>query len=467
MDYNLLDEPWIPVLYGNGEWRHVGLLEALRDSARIRQIAANNPMDRVAILRFLLAILYWSRGNPPENASETSGPIFTEEAFAKLETHRNCFNLLGEGKRFYQDRGASRMRPTTDLIQEIPTGNNFWHFKHSTDGQNGLCPVCCVIGLLRLPLFSVSGLPDLKAGINGTPPIYVVRCGDSLQETLYFNWVTCEKIGQPSWDKSCPLQDRDPGVPILQGLTLLSRRVFLHPPSNDAVGGCISCGSVKGPLIRTCEFQSAGPQENPDWTDPHVLYSTETPRKSSKAPDLTAGKKFRMDRPWFDLLTRMIEMGKLSSQNQSLRFLLVGFATDKAKNIDVWERTLVLPVEFSPSEVFSIQIEQWKKGNWYLEKSLGRSKTNGPAAISTIRPHVENQVSDRLSDLLGGGEEAWRLAAEEYRPLMKSLARSLSPGFTTEAVALRRKIARTVPDMTPKAETPEKKLRISKKEKKG
>jgi len=48
-NYNLLDQSWIPVLYHNGHWTRVGILQALKDAGRIRQIAASNPMDRVAM----------------------------------------------------------------------------------------------------------------------------------------------------------------------------------------------------------------------------------------------------------------------------------------------------------------------------------------------------------------------------------------------------------------------------------
>ncbi len=55
MQYNLLNEEWIPVLYHKGEWKRVGIIKALQEAGQIRQIAASNPMDRVAVLRFLLA----------------------------------------------------------------------------------------------------------------------------------------------------------------------------------------------------------------------------------------------------------------------------------------------------------------------------------------------------------------------------------------------------------------------------
>ncbi len=57
MDYSLLDEAWIPVLFKNGETIRLGMRDALAQASQIRQIAATNPIDRVAILRFLLALL--------------------------------------------------------------------------------------------------------------------------------------------------------------------------------------------------------------------------------------------------------------------------------------------------------------------------------------------------------------------------------------------------------------------------
>ena len=44
--YNLLHQPWIPVLYRDGTWDRVGIRKALEDAGQIRQIAATNPMDR-------------------------------------------------------------------------------------------------------------------------------------------------------------------------------------------------------------------------------------------------------------------------------------------------------------------------------------------------------------------------------------------------------------------------------------
>ena len=63
MTFNLLEETWIPVLYRDGSWQRVGIREALAEGGGIWQIAASNPMDNVALLRLLLAVLRWCKAS--------------------------------------------------------------------------------------------------------------------------------------------------------------------------------------------------------------------------------------------------------------------------------------------------------------------------------------------------------------------------------------------------------------------
>jgi len=94
--YNLLDENWILVLYQNGEWKRVGILKAFEDAHRIREIAASNPMDRIAILRFLLALLYWCEGNPPTKSDTSPADSLPKEWFSKLDS-MDCSIHLEKG----------------------------------------------------------------------------------------------------------------------------------------------------------------------------------------------------------------------------------------------------------------------------------------------------------------------------------------------------------------------------------
>jgi len=281
--YNLLDKDWIPALYRCGKWARVGIRKAFEHAGQIRQIAASNPMDRVAILRFLLALLYWCKGNPPENADAVCGSSFPSDWLSKLDAHKDCFNLLGEGKRFYQYRQSAAKRPAPPLsanylIHEVPTGSNVWHFRHSIDKHDGLCLACCAVGLLRLPLFATSGGRGKPPGVNSKPPIYLIPIGNSLQQTLRLSWQKASELGTPSWKNPDQRLPKTGKVPLLVGLTWLPRRVWLGSPE-EPKANCISCGQTEL-LIRYSVFAPIGSQKTDEggsgreWRDPHVIYQT-------------------------------------------------------------------------------------------------------------------------------------------------------------------------------------------------
>jgi len=455
-EYNLLEEPWLPVLRNDGTVKRLGILETLKEAPNIRSIAASNPMDRFAVNRFLLALLYWCLGNPPEDNVREN---FPPELYAKLEENRRYFNLLGENTRFYQHQGARRTRPVTDLIQEIPTGNNYNHFKHSRDGNNGLCLSCCTLGLLRLPLFSVSGLPDLKSGINGSPPVYVFPTAKNLYMTLILNWQKVDNIGKPSWEE--PIVRLVPGqpVPLLTGFTTLSRKVWLRE-QDTCEEPCFACGSQEGPCIRSCEYQSAGTLETSAWHDPHVIYYADKKfRQSHRAGNPKAPGGFRMDRPWNDLMTRLLDNGIVERFGAPITLHIIGFSSNKADNIDVWERTLeIREINESSAELLA----QWKtrsmdKAFTYRmampeERKSQRSFTREAKTIAAMRPYVEHEVSSRLDEIMAGGTAAWQEAARIWDPLLAAAARSLAPGFTTAAVEKRRRILNARPYIQPPKE---------------
>jgi len=98
--FNLIDAPWIPILRRDGMVQRVGIRKALTEAGSIRQIAASNPMDNVALLRFLLAVLYWCKGDPPgpgEKDKILAGGQFSPDWFV-MPARRNLLSSHGHGK---------------------------------------------------------------------------------------------------------------------------------------------------------------------------------------------------------------------------------------------------------------------------------------------------------------------------------------------------------------------------------
>lgn len=475
MTYNLLEEPWIPVLWSSGNVSRVGIKQALTQAGRIRQIAASNPMDRVAILRFLLALLYWCKGNPLADTSITPDNSFPADWFSKLDENRDCFDLLGGGKRFYQYRKGGDTQLTANyLIHEIPTGTNCWHFRHSADEVDGLCPACCAMGLLRLPLFATQGGKGKSPGINQAPPIYVIPLGRTLAEIIRLSWRPASNLGTPAWEKPDIPLPKIGEVPLLTGLTWLPRRVWLGEPQENE-SHCISCGG-KEHLILSSVFAGIGSTKTDDnsparvWRDPHVIY-----QESRKGENTTVRARNAIDAAdagaalWANTvggICRIIEGRKATSMaggqgaagNDAIEMWVVGFSTDQNKYLEATEFTL--PLRRSLREATTEVIERWqeetKPSNLARrlrppgEKERSIKHTELRPMVAAIQPHVEHTVSAKAGELLSGGEAGWREASREYRPMMETIATSLSPGFTTAAVRRRRQIASVLPDMSQK-----------------
>lgn len=443
MTYNLLKEKWIPVLYADGRFTSVGITEALTQASQIRQLAASNPMDRVSIFRFLLALLYWCRGNPDDKSTSKLGDSFPSEWFNNLEKYQEYFNLLGEATRFYQykksEPGGNEKLTANYLNQEIPTGTNLWHFKHATDERDGLCSACCARGLLRLPAFATSGGRGKPPGINAKPPVYVIPVGVTLAETLRLSWQKAEELGTPAWEKPDMELPKSGKVPLLTGLTWVPRRVWLDSPSE--IAPCVSCGSVT-PLIRKCVFASIGSQKDGDriWQDPHTVFDGKgvvvKPGDALKLSDAASGQ-------WTRILSAIFRRGDYKGH-----IWIIGFSTvQNDKYLEAMEYEIPFIDALYQVQDSIEKIERWQaEGKFKQIGKVLKSKGEGRAIAGAVRPHVEAVVSARASDMLTD-DAVWESATGEYGLMMRSVAKSLAPGFTTKAVRQRKQIAKILPNM--------------------
>ncbi len=473
MNFNLVEENWIPVLYGNGEWMRLGIRTALLDAHKIRQLAASNPMDNVALLRFLLAILYWCQGNPPDNMMSLGQ--FPPEWFKKLDDHKDCFNLLGDGKRFYQrslskDGKADKKLSATYLIHEIPTGSNFWHFRHAMDSVSGLCRACCALGLVRLPVFATSGGRGKPPGINAKPPLYAIPLGDSLAATLQLSWRAVKELGTPAWaDEGTTLPHGT--VPLLTGLTWVPRQVWLDQP--EAVEKpCIACGR-KEYLIHECIFAGIGSMRSSDdapsssWQDPHAIYLASDDKKKLLHARDTLSDCDAAAGQWANIAAQVLQREHIPGTR---RVWVVGFATvQNDKYIETKEWTIPAPcASSSPPSQNTDTFRQWASAGAKFDKRViskfkmlenKNSRREHPEIISlvaTIRPQIEHRVCSQMPDLIAGEEATWCDAATEYRGLMQVVAKSVSPGFATMAITRRNCISAIAPDMRSQAQASKK-----------
>ena len=142
-EYNLLDEPWIPVRLLDGTIADVGLLELLRRTTEIADLACELPTQSIAIQRLVLAIAY--RVAPPRDAHDWARQwdegAPTEQMIEYLERWRDRFYLFGGRYPFMQ---VADLRTAKDvvsglekLIADVPNGEQFFTTRHG-------CALACI-----------------------------------------------------------------------------------------------------------------------------------------------------------------------------------------------------------------------------------------------------------------------------------------------------------------------------------
>lgn len=259
--YNLLHEGWIPVLYADGNAAHIGIRKALKDAGKIRQLAASNPMDRVALLRFLIAVLLWCKDDEtPLETLKQRGAVIPEAWLAKLKTYETAFNLLGDSGRFYQDASIADIepRPIADLLVEYPGADSVNHMRHVVhDGSYGFCPACCALGILRLSVWAPANR-YYPASINPGSAAYAYAEGKNLLSTLLENLPEdIGPAGKPPW----LLQEPPTSPDSIARLAWRPRKLWLI--AGHETGSCDNCGK-HGALISSLCNEGGWPTPMPD-----------------------------------------------------------------------------------------------------------------------------------------------------------------------------------------------------------
>ena len=324
-EYNLLDEPWIPVRLVDGTITDVGLLELLRRTTDIADLACELPTQSIAIQRLLLAIAY--RVATPRDARDWARQwddgAPTEQMIEYLEQWRDRFYLFGGRFPFMQ---VADLRTAKDavsglekLIADVPNGEQFFTTRH---GRALACipPSEAARWLVHAQAYDPSGIRSGAVGdsqVKGGKgyPIGPAWCGhlglvwlkgQDLDETLVLNLIPASTAalrgvdsstewGACSWEVSEPetsvrgdysLLDpagtpRELSIPRL--LTWHSRRIRLVGDSSGVTGVVLAQGDKLAPQeMRLYEAQS--------------LWRYSTPQSKKFKTDVYMPRKFEAGR---------------------------------------------------------------------------------------------------------------------------------------------------------------------------
>ncbi|MGQ9754249.1 MAG: type I-E CRISPR-associated protein Cse1/CasA [Thermaceae bacterium] len=363
--FNLLDEPWIPVL-GNGQVQFLGLKETLLRANEWEALEAASPLEEAALYRLLLAILHRALKGPKDTDDVVD--LWKEERFPKevedyLERYRERFFLIHPEAPFFQiaDLDDQKPLPWTKLVAERTSGNNPTLFDHSMDEDPPPIPLAeAARHLVTHQAFALGGLlrrMGVASGVDAPSAraaVFVVQ-GDTLFHTLLLNLVPYEpERDAPIWEKP-PLKAEHvreyrtkwPLSGLTQVYTFPSRGVRLLP---------------EGEGVRFIAYGPGVKPEEASFWDPMTAR-----REKGKAVFLLRIKPERAFwRNWDALSAAHVEgsihpprvlehASELAREFKvSTRLRVLGQATDQSKVLDL--RREVYPI---PEEGFSPRVLGW------------------------------------------------------------------------------------------------------------
>ena len=250
LSYNLMDRPWIPVTMTDGSFQCLSIVEVLERADRIHSIDGDIPLQRFALVRLLLAIIYGTFGHlcVSEQSDQDyddvshwkmlfgSGSERREDVLPALlnycSYYRERFDLFDNAAPFYQVSGLHTAKDEVSglerLILDVPNGEKFFTTRIG-EGLATMSAAEAARWLVTLQAFDASGI---KSGAVGDPrvkggkgyPIGVAWAGhlggdlvegSNLWQTLILNYVGVGVLGLDDgsvWNgnEDVPIWERDP-----------------------------------------------------------------------------------------------------------------------------------------------------------------------------------------------------------------------------------------------------------------
>lgn len=220
---NLVNDPWIPVIYRNKKNKLVSLQTLFKEAEKIGDLPVNPP-QRIALMRLLICITQAALNGPEDEESwYNCKDKILPAVIQYFSEWQDSFNLYGE-RAFLQVQNIVEINnKTCDKLDFcLAAGNNPILFDHEANPNGRKWPdVWLALMLLTYQCFSPSGLIGVTEW-NGqktsktsehSPAIvesalHTLINGENLHETIYSNLLTKDQVatipntewGKPLWN---------------------------------------------------------------------------------------------------------------------------------------------------------------------------------------------------------------------------------------------------------------------------
>ena len=327
--FNLIDDPWIPVIRKSGERKLItpaGLVDRYAEDP-VLALDSSRPDFNGALVQFLIGLVQTTF--PPANESEWrkkfSKPPTSDELESAFGRYAHAFNLDGDGPRFMQDLDLSEkegeLNQIDHLLMEMPGAQtldkNTDHFlKRDTVKQ--ICLPCSAMALLTLQTNAPAGGRGHRTSIRGGGPLTTIVMGRTLWETVWLNVLTAESLSRFGDARKISDSDLFPWMGHtrtseknqettsqhanpLQMFWGMPRRIRLAYSSNAKESPCDLCGSVSSNSVTEYHDKSYGINYKGGWHHTLTPYSVD-----EKADEPLLSKKGQMGgisyRNWLGLV---------------------------------------------------------------------------------------------------------------------------------------------------------------------
>lgn len=304
MQFNLIDERWIPVTRRDGTAAMIAPWEVTEGFADNPIVALNAPRPDFngALIQFLIGLLQTVAA--PVRTSEwrkkLEAPPSPEELKAAFDTVRHAFALGGDGPRFMQDFDKLDVEQggIDALLIEMPGEStkkqNKDHFV-KRDTVIGMCPSCCSTALFAMQTNAPAGGVGFRTSLRGGGPLSTLIAGDVkhatlwqliwlnvLEENVFLNICGNAELTADSskfpWLATTRTSEKNTGVgSIPEDLHTavmfwgMPRRIRLNL-ENICSGICDTCGLPSDSLIRQYQDKNYGMNFTGAWLHPLSPY---------------------------------------------------------------------------------------------------------------------------------------------------------------------------------------------------
>ena len=351
LGFDILQEPWIPVVTLKGEIVWMGIVEILTQYPQCKAIQDPSPLVEYGIYRFLIVFLMDAlRPESIEDLEELLDTGQFEEGAIRnyIERCRSegvSFDLFDPNRPFMQTtvdkRWDRQIKPVTTLDYSVPNGNNHIHFNHRRKGEV-YSPGKAMRMLLAAQIFCTAGVQSYPSNVNGAPPWFFLIQGNNLFETLVQNMICQDQINVPFdappvfWRNTEIVESKKQVAQTswLYGMLFPARRIHLLPQED-------------GTVAELYFSQGMNYIDPANWRDPHVAYWVSKEKRSNWKPKAEIAV-------WQNLINiidteRRCAPQVLSNYRQLGRgdvavLWLYGVATHQASYLQTMKCTLRLPL---------------------------------------------------------------------------------------------------------------------------